>query len=304
MTMPMISILIPTHNRTTQLQRAIQSVRNSFNSIDIIVGDNSSSQSMIEQNIALSKKYNCTYLDLYQYEANIYKVYLCLLEASNASHVLILEDDDILVNPKIHILAQNMAVSQNCIVSFNTIDEKSNRLLHKDRLFQTNIINQLPIFWNGQFQMGVAYYNKKYLIDAINYWCKPDNILDFSNDECLALLCMAKQKKYVHLPFLGSVIDKSESISHSKEWSIFACRKYIDIISHVLGIDQCTIEKWKQIQLRELIELCKKDLAFNDVFANSNLIDVENYIISQLNNTPLPIIRQNATQLLYNIFKK
>ena len=98
--MAMVSILIPTHNRTAQLQRAIQSVRDAFTNIDIIVGDNSSIQSAIEQNIVISKKYNCKYLALHQYEANIYKVYLCLLEASNASHVLILEDDDILVNPK------------------------------------------------------------------------------------------------------------------------------------------------------------------------------------------------------------
>lgn len=301
--MAMISILIPTHNRTAQLQRAIQSVRDAFTDIDIIVGDNSSIQSAIEQNIVISKKYNCKYLALHQYEANIYKVYLCLLEASNASHVLILEDDDILVNPKTHILAQNMAMSQNCIVSFNAIDEKSNRLLYKDRLFQTTTLSQLPIFWNGQFQMGVAYYNKKCLIDAINEWCKPDNTLDFSNDECLVLLCMAKQKKYAHLPFVGSVIDKTESISHSKEWSIFACRKYIDTISHMLGIDQHVIEKWKQIQLRELVELCGKDLAFDDVFANSSLMDVEKYIVSQLDSVPLPIVRQNATQLLQNILK-
>ena len=299
-----ISILIPAHNRSIQLSRAVQSVRKLFSNIEIFIGDNSSDAHAIEQNIAISRQYKCKYLSLYQYEANIYKVYLCLLEASSTSHILILEDDDMLVNKKTHALAQQIAIAQNSVVSFNIIDTTHVKLLYSNKMLQTSEIDRIPLFWNGQFQMGTTYFNRQALINAIQYWCKPDNILDFSNDECLTLLCIKQQKKYVHLPFVGSIIDKSFSISLSKEWSIFSCRKYIDVISQILNIDHSIVQKWKQIQLKELAELREMPIQYEDVFNNSRLTDVEKYIIGNLNTMPLPIIRQNATKMLYNILNQ
>lgn len=296
-----VSILIPTHNRANKLERAIKSVRALFNDIEIIIGDNSSILDQQQKNYYTSKKYNCKYLDLLKYEADIYYVYLCMLIAAKTPYVFILEDDDILINLNVHLLAQKIISKHNCVVSFNIIDNHQNKLLYSNRMFKTTSIDDIPIFWNGQYQMGVSYYNRQCLIHAINVWCNPSNILNFSNDECLTLLCINQMKKYIHIPFIGSIIDKTDSISISKEWSIFACRQYIDIISDILHINKNTVERWKQIQLKELSDLCGTNVCYDDVYNNYKLMDVEKYIVTQLKYKKLSIIRQEATILLQNI---
>lgn len=303
--MPSVSILIPTYNRPMQLAQAVKSVRNTLDNVEsIIIGDNSDKQGIADQNIMTAKEYKCKYLPLYQHACNLYKVHICMLSETNSRHVLILNDDDILVNSRLHTLAQKIVTTQNSVVSFNLVDKNYSKLLYKEQMFQTSSVDDVPLFWDGQFQIGATYYNRKCLLDSMNEWYNPHNILDFQFDECVTLLCIDKQRKYIHLPFTGSIIDKSNSMSISKTWSIFACRRYIDDIASKLKIRFTTCEQWKQIQLRELNDLCGGNLSFDDVFSNDSLMAVEQYIADNLEKLPLSIIIQNASQKLQNIFEK
>ena len=65
-----LTIVVPTHSRPHLLNDALSSARKMFrDGVDIIVGGNS--LEFQQQNIDISNKYDCRYLDLSEYEANI-----------------------------------------------------------------------------------------------------------------------------------------------------------------------------------------------------------------------------------------
>lgn len=299
------AIVIPTHNRPFFLARAIQSIYSIFDSIDvdIIIGDNSCIKYQ-KENRYIASQYKCQYLDLSLHEANLPYIYQCMLQSTAADYVLPLDDDDVLVNKKLHRLAHKVIIQKKCLVSFNTKQIEDNiSLLHSRDLVEINDINMLPLFWNGHFQTGAMYYNRIDLLNAIRQWQTPSNIFDLSHDECWAMLCMNLCKKCVHIPFVGLKVQRELSGSILKEMALFSSRNYIDRMSDMLNLANQTRQQWKDIQLRELKEICQSEnLKYSDVFENKKLTYVDDFISKSNKDGNCYDLKQTVMQMLKDIY--
>lgn len=273
-----LTIVVPTHSRPHLLNDALSSARKMFrDGVDIIVGGNS--LEFQQQNIDISNKYDCRYLDLSEYEANIPQIYLHMLNEAKSKIILPLDDDDILVNSRLHHLAFMIAMKNNALVTFNACHYENNEpLLNINRYVDTNEMNELPILWNGQFQTGLMYYDRKTLIDAIERWKTKINVFDVSHDECWAMICMNIQKRYIHIPKIGLLVRKNESQSMMKQLAIFSSRHYIDEMTSMLNLSDDVKNKWKSIQLKELGQICGQRLDEDHVFSNDRYDAIEKYI--------------------------
>ena len=75
-----------------------------------------------------------------------------MLNEAKSKIILPLDDDDILVNSRLHHLAFMIAMKNNALVTFNACHYENNEpLLNINRYVDTNEMNELPILWNGQF---------------------------------------------------------------------------------------------------------------------------------------------------------
>lgn len=292
-----LTIVVPTHSRPDLLDNALSSARQIFNDIQIIVGGNSSE--FQQQNKNVSQKYSCKYLNLVEYEANIPQIYLNMLYETKSQFILPLDDDDILINKRLHYLAIKMAIKNNALVSFNTCQyENKQHLLYINRYIDINNINKLPLLWNGQFQTGSAYYNREILIEAIKKWKTPTNVLDMSHDECWAMICAYIQKRYIHIPSIGLMVRKNISQSMIKNFAIFSSRSYIDDMANMLHLDDITRNKWKSIQLRELSDICNYKPNMSNVLLQYKYNKIEKIISSHYTDSSYKFLRQIILKML------
>lgn len=72
-----------------------------------------------------------------------------MLKHVKTPYVLPLDDDDILINSKLHKLALSIMLKHNAFVSFNTIQTNNIEILNKKRFFYTTDLNVIPTFWDG-----------------------------------------------------------------------------------------------------------------------------------------------------------
>ena len=293
-----ISIIVPTHSRPNLLNDSLSSARKIFgDGVDIIVGGNCNEYQ--QQNKDVSQKYNCKYLNLVEYEANIPQIYLNMLYEAKSKIILPLDDDDMLTNRKLHYLAKKIAIRNNALVSFNTCQyENSQYLLNINRYIDTNDINKLPILWNGQFQTGLMYYNREILIEAIKKWKTSINVLDMSHDECWAMICMSIQQRYVHIPSIGLIVRKNSSQSVMKKFAMFSSRRYIDEMANMLHLSETTKIIWKSIQLRELRQICEYNVDANDVFSHTKFAEIEKMISQYSHNKSYKQLRCSVLKIL------
>lgn len=299
-----ITVVIPTHNRSNLLNRAIQSIQSIFDDATVIIGDNSNIQYQAENQHIADQYRNCKYLDLSQYEANLPKVYKCMLSAATTEYVLPLDDDDVLVNKKTHSLALKIIAQKKCLVSFNTIEIESHAsLLNANRFVEITDIDKLPLFWNGQFQTGAMYYNRKDLLMAIDKWQTSSNVFDLSHDECWAMLCMAQCRKCCHIPAVGLQVQRCFSGSMARHLALFSSRDYIDKMADMLSLSYETRQKWKTIQIRELKQICQNEnLKYNDVFENKNAFIIDDFISTHCQDMDYNSLKASIIRMLKDIY--
>ena len=308
----LVTILIPFHNRKQLLIRALKSIKSIYSDINIIIGDNSSIN--YDSINTIAKQYNCIVLNLRQYEANLPLVYKIMLDYVNTPYVLVCDDDDILVNKKIHNSIINMLsnyVKHNIFPCVSFLSYDLNLKYSKNNIIVLNANDikkyNIPKLWNGQFQTGLMYFPTKYLIQSINIWNNNnlERSFDLSHDECWALLSIQLANKYIHVSSIGMIPDRSVSESLNPYLSIFSCRSYIKDIAQILHKSIDWINIYESIQYKEISDIINKHINKNIIFNNNKLMQINKYIISCFSQKiPAYLIKKQLLSILEQYLKQ
>lgn len=237
-----LTVVVPTHNRIDLLYRCISSIKHIFPTIKIIIGDNSSTD--YPDITMFNNDSSITVINTRKHEGNIYIAYKSIIEKSKTKYTLIVEDDDMLINAKLHYRIIDIIKNNTAVISFAGITDTNEKTLYNK--YSGNFFN-IPSFWNGEFQFGLCYYPTNELLHAINKWFNydPVNIIDGTFDEAIALLTIQNIKKYYHIPEIGErIYTNTNNMSwNNPKHRIFSHCKYIDHLTQLLHMSN----KWNLI---------------------------------------------------------
>lgn len=269
-----LTIVVPTHNRKYLLYKCISSIRRIFKTEHIIVCDNSSynySQLELPNTIDI--------INFRHDEGNIYNVYKSLVSNVKTPYTLIVEDDDQLINAKLHYkICQFIKTNLPCVITFQG---KAH-----DAVFMKFInpkIYSLPFIWNNEFQFGFGYYPTLSLYNSINTWFNYNQCHNFEStyDEAIALLTIYDVKRYYHINSIGLNIGiQNDNMSWGNLlYRLYSAAFYIDDIFNILHMDNLWAYKYKNIVLNDF-----NNITYDQLYYNNNFITLRNKIQKLINN--------------------
>lgn len=162
---PLISIVIPTFNRSKSLKRAIKSVLNqSYKNWELIIVDNSST----DDSLSMISNYKDKKIQVYSVENNgviAYSRNIGILK-SHGEYIAFLDSDDWWKNTKLESSLNTLTINNADIVYHNckfiTTNSKSNS---NCRILKKNTLNDLIVNGNTLITSSV-FVNKKALLEV------------------------------------------------------------------------------------------------------------------------------------------
>lgn len=281
-----LTIIVPTHNRKKQLTKCLRNIQLVFPKCKVIVGDNSSIDYPLVTD-ALKYNPNAQLIDLRNPLYAWSNVYQILINNVNTPYTLIVEDDDVIVNPSLHqsIIQQ---LTNNNIISFSGLvwdkyilgANKFSQQITSNFNLCKNTFEDIPKFWNGCFQFGMMYFPTHIIQQAFTTWfdTKIERSYNFNSDEAIALLSISLTKKYKHIPTIGYMIGiGNDNLSWENDYfNVYSALTYIDDLAKILNMNNKWILTYYKIWMNEL-----RDSISNfsyDLFNNIDILQISSNI--------------------------
>ena len=297
----MLTILVLTHNRKDKLKKCLSSIYSIYNNyiqnnmVNVVVCDNSSETYDDLSNI-IQKYTNIKYINIRKYSGNIGYAYKVSINNITTKYTLIVEDDDLLCNNKLHNKIFNILKFSYDIISFSYKSIENNKIythMNFSENIQLNITNA-PLIWNGEFKFDCCYYPTEKLKIALNTWLKDDiHMFDGSSDEAICIL-MLNNTYITHINECGLFIttDKLNESLNNIYMVIYSSRSYIKELALINNCSQEWIDKYQTVQLNIINSMSNIKYTYNDIFNNSDILQIEYNIKNML-----------KTNIKFNIIK-
>lgn len=146
---PLVSIVIPTHNRTEYLEQSLNCAANqSYPNIEVIIGDNSDnddSKNMVKEKF-LSKYNNITYIDN-EGKMGQYENFDNLINKSSGEYLNILMDDDLIDPLKIEKMLKYYMEDEEItlVTSYRIVIDKDSNIIEGNYNFNTPIVEKSEV---------------------------------------------------------------------------------------------------------------------------------------------------------------
>jgi len=296
---PYISICLPAYNMKKYIEKAIMSILNqSFQNFEIIIVNDNSKDKTLEIIKKLQLKDDRIKLINHSNNSGVYTSRVDSIFSSKGKYLLLMDPDDILINPNIlenifnYNLDKNLDIIEFTVFSFF---EDNNRLVYNERYFHfhkffKNIISQpqlddIQFNSNGiknDFNVGCRVIwnkiiKKKILIKSIQYIGKDYYKAFFitAEDTLLNILSFHFAKNYSNIKIPGYMYNiRNRSMTHGKKGKK---RKIIFCYNHFLYFKKLYIfiknfNKSRRILYNELVELNKRLIKLNKLTKNNTEI--------------------------------
>lgn len=296
---PYISICIPAYNMKDYIERAVISILNqSFQNFEIIIVNDNSKDKTLKAIKKLQLKDGRIKLINHSKNSGVYSSRVDSILASKGKYIMLMDCDDILINPNIleYIFNYNLKYNLN-LIEFTVISffENNNNLIdiekyHHFHYFSEDIISKphlddIPfnlnrknnsfnvecrIIWNKIIKKDI-------LIKSIQYIGKEyyKKFFITAEDTLLNLMSFHFAKNFSNIKIPGYMYNiREHSMTHGKK-SIR--KKIIFCYNHLLYLDKLynfikNFNKSRRILYNELIDLNKRLIKLNKLTLNNSEI--------------------------------
>jgi len=296
---PYVSICIPAYNMKDYIEKAVISILNqSFQNFEIIIINDHSQDKTLEVIKKLQLKDDRIKLINHSKNSGVYKSRVNSILASKGKYLILMDSDDILIDPNIleylfnYILKYNLDLIEFTVLSFL---ENNNNLVYIRNYYHfhylsNDIISQPqlddiqfnPISINKTFNVECRIiWNKiikrSILIKSIQYIGKEyyKKFFITAEDTLLNLICFHFAKNFSNIKMPGYMYNIREfSMTHGKKSikkKIIFCNNHLLYLSKLYKFIQ-NFNKSRKILYNELLELNKRLIKLNKLTKNNSEI--------------------------------
>jgi len=296
---PFVSICLPAYNMENYIEKVIISILNqSFQNFEIIIVNDHSKDKSLEVIKKLQFKDQRIKLINHSKNSGVYSSRVDSIIASKGKYLMLIDSDDMLINPKILEELFNYNLKYNLdLIEFTSISffEKTNTLTYIDRYyhyhyFSKAIISQ-PYLDDIQFNpnrikndlnircrvIWNKIIRKKILIKSLQYIGKEyyNNFFITAEDTILNLISFHFAKNYSNINIPGYMYNIREySMTHDKRNKK---KKIIFCYNHLLYLNKLyefvkNFNKNRRYLYNELLDLNKRLIRLNKLTKNSSKI--------------------------------